>query len=91
VLSRDLPNEVRLQLEASDVTVLIADRFSALSEDATRLVSEEEFQFKSTLGGVFGLLAQVFIRRVHRRNMVSFKRFAEDRAPNPDVPTWRDH
>jgi len=43
------------------------------------LVSEEQFRFKSALGRLLGLLAQPLIRRAHRRHMVSFKRFAEDR------------
>lgn len=82
VLSRDLPREVRLQLDAADMTVWITDRFSALSENATRLVSEEEFRFQSALRRLFGFLAQPLIRRAHRRHMVAFKRFAEDRARN---------
>lgn len=82
VLSRDLPKEIRLQLDASDVTVWITDRFSALSERATRLVSEEDFRFKSALSRLLGFLATPLIRRAHRRHMISFKRFAEDRARN---------
>ena len=81
VLSRDLPTEVRLQLDASDVTVRITDRFSALRRTA-RLMSEEQFRFKSALGRLLGFLAQPLIGRAHRRHMVSFKRFAEDRARN---------
>ena len=77
VLARDLPDEVRLRLEAETVEVSITARFVAASATTTRLISEEVFRFKSPLQRVFGFLARPVIKRVHRRQMEAFKRFAE--------------
>jgi Polyketide cyclase / dehydrase and lipid transport len=77
VVARDLPNEVRLRLDGSDVVVSITDRFSTASQEVTRLVSEEVFTFKGPISNVIGFFAQNRIRKAHRRHMESFKRFAE--------------
>jgi hypothetical protein len=77
VISRKLPNEVRLNLDASSVAVSVTGTFVALSSDRTRLVSEEVFSFKGPFHKLFGLVAQRAIRNAHRRHMEAFKRFAE--------------
>ena len=79
VRDRDLPNEVRLRLDGSNVVVDITDRFTTPSQGVTRLVSEEIFTFKGPIARIFGILAQNRIRDAHRRHMMSFKRFAESR------------
>jgi hypothetical protein len=83
VVSRDLPNESRLRLEASNVVVSITARFDAESRDRTRLVSEEVFEFKGLLSKIFGLLATPVIKRAHRQHMAAFKRFAEQPPSSP--------
>jgi hypothetical protein len=77
VVSKDLPDELRLRLDASSVVVAIVVGFLASSATVTRLVSEEEFRFKGILNSVFGFLAQAAIRKAHRRHMDAFKEFAE--------------
>jgi len=77
IVSRNLPDEVRLRLDGKNVIVSITDRFSVTSGGATRLRSVEEFQFTSLFGRLFGFLAQRSIRRAHRNHMESFKEFAE--------------
>jgi uncharacterized protein YndB with AHSA1/START domain len=77
VLSRDLPNEVRLRLDESRVVVSIKVTFSSLSPQKTRFVSEERFAFKGLFGKVIGLFAGGAIRKAHRKHMEAFKRFAE--------------
>ena len=77
VASRDLRSEIRLSLDASNVTVSITVRFLPLSGEKTNLVSEEEFSFKGLLGKLVGFFAQGSIRRAHRRHMNAFKRFVE--------------
>ena len=79
VVASDLPNEVRLRLDGSNVVVSITDRFSTPSKGVTRLVSEEIFTFKTLVGRIIGLLAHNSIRNAHRRHMMAFKRFAESR------------
>ena len=80
VISRDLPNEGRLHLDGANVAVVVTDQFSAIGPDATRLVSDEIFTFKSLLRSVLGVLVQGSIRKAHRKHMESFKRFAEAKA-----------
>jgi hypothetical protein len=78
VVSRNLPTESQLSLEASNVTVSVKGIFVAISPRRTRLTSEEVFSFKGPLDKVFGFVAQRAIKGAHRRHMVAFKRFAED-------------
>ncbi len=77
VVARNLPNELRLQLEAPTVDVDITDRFVALSPKKTLLVSEEVFRFKGTKGRIASLFARRAIKDAHRKHMEAFKRFAE--------------
>jgi hypothetical protein len=77
VISRTLPNEARLTLDASSVSVSVTGTFVAVSPDRTRLVSEEVFSFKGLFNKLFGFVAQGSIRNAHRRHMEAFKRFAE--------------
>jgi len=77
VVSRQLPTELRLSLEGPSVSVSIADKFVELSDQKTKLISEEIFRFKGAFNKMFGLLARWAIKHAHRRHMESFKRFAE--------------
>ena len=77
VLSRTLPNELRLRLDASNATVDVKGSLSTLADGRTRLVSEEAFKFKGVWNSVFGLLARPAIRKAHRGHIEAFKRFAE--------------
>lgn len=78
VVSRDLPREHQLYLDAPDVAVSVKGRFDALSPQRTRLTSEEEFEFKGgLLKRLGGLLSGGAIRSAHRRQMQAFRRYAE--------------
>jgi hypothetical protein len=77
VVSRTLPNQLRLSLDASTVTVDVHGTLSMLSDGRTRLVSEEVFKFKGILNAAFGLLARRAIRKAHHRHIEAFKRFVE--------------
>ena len=77
VIARNLPAESHLRLEASSVAVSVKGTFVALSSDRTRLTSEEVFEFRGPLHQIVGFFAQGVVRRVHRRHMEAFKRFAE--------------
>ena len=80
VVSRNLPREVRLRLDAPDVSVSIHTTFAALSSGRSRLTSEEVFDFHGPIRKVFGLLAWSAIRKAHRRHMEAFQRFAQERG-----------
>ena len=75
VISRNLPNEIRLHLEASSVNVLVVGKFIALSSEKTKFLSEEIFTFKG-FNKLFGFFAQGAVRKAHHKHMNSFKEFA---------------
>jgi polyketide cyclase/dehydrase/lipid transport protein len=77
VVSRNLPDDLRLRLAASNVTVDVHATLSTLPDGRTRLVSEEEFTFKGFWSRLFGLFARRLIRKAHRKHIEAFKRFAE--------------
>ena len=78
VVKRELPDEVRLNLDSSSIAVSITDRFVEASPEVTKLISVEEFRFKSKFGKLFGFLSQWAIKKAHRRHMQAFKQFAEE-------------
>jgi hypothetical protein len=80
VVERSLPRELRLDLQASNVAVVVKGTLSELSSTSTRLVSEEVFTFKGPFGKAMGLFARGAIRKAHRDHMKAFKRFAERQA-----------
>jgi polyketide cyclase/dehydrase/lipid transport protein len=80
VVTRSLPVELALCLEARRVSVAVIDRFVPLSDGKTKLISEETFTFNGLIGNVIGFMARRSIAAAHRRHMESFKRFAESRV-----------
>ena len=80
VIARELPNKLRLRLDNSNITVFVKGTFVALSPQKTRLTSEEVFRFKGVFQKIFGFLASSSIKKVHRRHIEAFKRFAEAQA-----------
>ncbi|MGZ4053315.1 MAG: SRPBCC family protein [Bacteroidia bacterium] len=77
VISRDLPNELKLNLEASNVNVLVTGKFIALSPEKTKFISEEVFTFKGIFNKIFGFLAQSLVKKTHNKHMKDFKEFAK--------------
>jgi len=79
-LRREPPYRTRLLLDAPTVRVDVRGTFVKLSEERTKLISEEVVGFKGLFGRLLGFLGRRAIRRAHRRHMESFKRFAENPA-----------
>jgi hypothetical protein len=77
VLARNLPAELHLSLEATNVTISVRGCFTALSPSNTRLRHEQVFRFKGVFNKVFGFFAQRSIKKAQRRHMEAFKRVAE--------------
>lgn len=77
VIERNLPIELRLNLEGSTVDVAIKGTFSPLSSGRTKLVSEEIFTFKGANNETVSVATQDAIRSAHRRHINDFKIFAE--------------
>jgi hypothetical protein len=80
VVTRELPTELRLSLDAPNVSVSVTGTLVELSDQSTKLISEEVFTFKGTFNGIFGFVARGAIKRAHRRHIESFKRFAESQG-----------
>jgi Polyketide cyclase / dehydrase and lipid transport. len=76
VAARDTAR-LRLRLDASNVVVSVTSTLIETAPDRTRLISEEVFRFKGLFNTLFGFLAQASIKKVHRRHIEAFKRFAE--------------
>jgi hypothetical protein len=76
VAARDA-DRLRLRLDASNVVVSVTSTLIETAPDRTRLISEEVFRFKGLFNTLFGFLAQASIKKVHRRHIEAFKRFAE--------------
>ena len=77
VVSRELPNRVNLVLESSSLLVSIDAAFERTPSGATRLVSAEDFRFKSLIGRLTSVFAKPAIHAAHQKQMNAFKRFAE--------------
>jgi len=66
-----------LLLSASGVSVTVRGTFVRVSDEITKLVSEEIFAFRGLMARIRGFLGRRAIRSAHRKHMESFKRFAE--------------
>jgi hypothetical protein len=80
VVERNLPNEFRLNLKASDVDVAITHKLTALSPTKTKLISEEVFTFKGQDNATVSSAVKDAIKAAHRRHMEDFKSFAESHS-----------
>ena len=80
VIARDLPREVRLDLDDADMHIAITDRFETLPNGRTRLISKEVFESKGMLRRMLMFLGRSGMRKAHRRHMEAFRRFAERSA-----------
>ena len=77
VTARNLPERLVLKLKSPSVDVSVTTTFTALSDQRTRMVSNEVFTFHGLFNKLFSLLASRDIRKHHRDHIESFKRFAE--------------
>jgi len=73
VTARNLPDEVKLTLDAPNVQVSVTVKFYALTPEMTKFISEEVF----LLEGIINEMVEKGIKDTHRRHMVAFKHFAE--------------
>jgi len=78
VVARDLPDRMRLELDSPSVSVTVDTTFELSPSGATRLVSTEDFRFKTLLGKLRSVFVKPVIHAAHQKHMDAFKRFAED-------------
>jgi len=79
IISKNLPSEIKLNLDASTVNVLVTGKFIALAPDKTKFISAEVFNFKGIFNKIFGFAAQGAIRKAHHKHMNDFIEFAMTR------------
>jgi hypothetical protein len=77
VTDADLPRQLRVRLERSNIEVAITCTLTALSPTSTRVLSEEVITCKGVFNSLFSLFSSKAIRAAHRRQMEHFKQFAE--------------
>jgi uncharacterized protein YndB with AHSA1/START domain len=77
VVERNLPDELKLNLKASDVDVEVTSKLIALSPTKTKLISEEVFTFRDMDNATIGSSVKDAINAAHRHHMEDFKSFAE--------------
>jgi uncharacterized membrane protein len=77
VVERQLPDRVRLSLDAPSLSVAIEVTFSQLPAGRTRIRSVENFRFKGLFGRAMALFARSSIHSAHLRQMEAFRRYAE--------------
>ena len=80
VISRTLPREACLELQAPNVSVSVKGTFATLAPGRTHLRSEEVFRFNRLFNQAFGFLAT---RRSERRIAVIWKLQALRGTPEP--------
>jgi hypothetical protein len=78
VVERNLPDQLKLHLETSDVDVDVKGTFSSLSPTRTKLISEQVFTFQRADDETVSSSVKEDIKAAHRRHMEDFKRFAEN-------------
>ena len=78
VVERNLPDELRLHLEASEVEVEVKGTFISLSPIRTKFISEEVFTFKGADEETVSPSVKEDIKAAHRQHIEDFKRFAEN-------------
>src|ERR1043166_4936598 len=76
IISKNLPSEIKLNLDASNVNVVVTGKFISLPAGKTRFISEEVFTFKGIFNKIFGFLAQSAVRNAHHKHMNDFIEFA---------------
>ena len=78
VVERNLPDELKLHLHASDVDVEVKGTFSSLSPTRTKLISEQVFTFNDGGDEAVSPSVEKDIKAAHRRHIEDFKTFAEN-------------
>ena len=77
VALRNLPDEMRMTMDASNLFAATASRFIALASQKTTYVSEQDFRFKGVFNKLVGFVLQREFKKQTLQHMKNFKRFAE--------------
>lgn len=74
---RDLPDEFSGTYEAEGVYNIVKNKFAKISEDKTKYITENEFQFKGFMK-IIGFLMPNAFKKQSMKYLNDFKKFAEN-------------
>jgi hypothetical protein len=76
ILVRNLPDEFTGSYEAKGVYNIVKNRFQKITDDKTKYITEQEFQFKGFMKCIAFLMPGAF-KKQSVKYLNSFKNFAE--------------
>lgn len=77
VLVRNLPDEFSGSYEARGTLNLVTNRFVKISDQKTKYINEQDFQFKGIMKIIAWLMSGAF-KKQSMKYLVAFKKFAEE-------------
>lgn len=77
VTARNLPDELSVTYETKGIFNIVKNRFEKLSENKTRYLTENEFQFKGFMK-IIGFLMPGSFKKQSMKYLRDFKKFAEN-------------
>ena len=80
VLEKDLPKKLVLEYTTNGVNNVNTNVFQQISENKTKWIQKNEFQFKSIPMKIFGFLMPGAFKKQSQEYLDNFKEFAESRG-----------
>tara|TARA_B100000315_G_C14522855_1_gene562406 strand:+ start:28 stop:549 length:522 start_codon:yes stop_codon:yes gene_type:complete len=77
IITRNLPGELTFSYEMDGVLNIVINRFIKVSDTKTRVVNEQEFQFKGFMK-IMGFLIPGAFKKQSRKYLKNFKNFVEN-------------
>ena len=78
IITNQLPKEKKVTYKADGVYNIVTNRFEKISENKTKFINEQEFEFKGYMK-VIGFFIPSAFKEQSRAYLKSFKEFAENR------------
>ena len=78
VVERNLPDELKLRLQSSEVDIDVRGTFSSLSPTKTKFIAEQVYIFKGADEETVSSDVKENVKADHRHHMEDFKHFAEN-------------
>ena len=77
IITKSLPEEMQVTYKAEGVFNIVTNRFLKVSENQTKVINEQEFQFKGFMK-IMGFLMPGAFKKQSRVYLVNFKDFVEN-------------
>ena len=78
IITNDLPTEKKVTYKADRVYNIVINRFEKVSENKTKFINEQEFEFKGYMK-IIGFIMPSAFKKQSRVYLQNFKEFAENR------------